>query len=392
MSLLRYRAETKIRVGLRRTQMQLKSAFVTNKATFSHVTIYAAGNAGDTVLSECVRRTFNKMLNQFSWKLVSVMHPVSETLIEKFNRTNAVIIGGGGLFLPDTNPNAISGWQWACSKENLSRIRVPIILYSVGYNYFRGQIPSTLFIDSLSEIVEKSSFVGLRNHGSVCEVKALLRDDLKEKVVYQPCTTTLLRLLCPDLPAKKESGKIAFNFAFDRAEKRFGENKEKILVEIVKSVYAIRDKGYEIYIVAHCPSDLMVMQYIKERTNIHVVNASWWGFEQLAGFYNNMDVVLGMRGHAQMIPFGLNCQIISLGSHEKMKWFLEDIDAMDWYIEMIEQPETLAERIMEKFVEVHEINRDLTNQRLVKAQQYLWEITCDNMNYIRSVIEEPFGG
>lgn len=36
-----------------------------------------------------------------------------------------------------------------------------------------------------------------------------------------------------------------------------------------------------------------------------------------------------------MIPFGLNCGIISLGTHDKMRWFLDDLGAADWDIDLI---------------------------------------------------------
>ena len=62
MGILRYRIETKIIVALRKQMMNWRSTFVNAKAAVSHVTVYAAGNAGDTALSECVRRTFNRGL------------------------------------------------------------------------------------------------------------------------------------------------------------------------------------------------------------------------------------------------------------------------------------------------------------------------------------------
>ena len=99
-----------------------------------------------------------------------------------------------------------------------------------------------------------------------------------------------------------------------------------------------------------------------------------------------MDVVIGMRGHGIWIPFGVNCQIISLGNQNKTKWFLEDIDAMDWYIDITEQPEILGEKIFDKFVEIHEVNRQETNDRLLKAQQNLWQITCSNMEKIKRIL------
>ena len=43
-----------------------------------------------------------------------------------------------------------------------------------------------------------------------------------------------------------------------------------------------------------------------------------------------------MRGHSQMIPFGLRKNILSIVSHDKLKWFLEDIDHPEWGVDVRE--------------------------------------------------------
>lgn len=31
---------------------------------------------------------------------------------------------------------------------------------------------------------------------------------------------------------------------------------------------------------------------------------------KIIDFYKKVDIILGMRGHAQMIPFGMNCELL----------------------------------------------------------------------------------
>ena len=355
--------------------------------TLTHVTYYACGNAGDTVLSECVRQTFRLFDNNVGFHLFGVNEKVDSDTILKINLDMGVIIGGGGLFLPDTNENSISGWQWAISKEQLNAIKKPIIVFSVGYNYFPGQIPSSLFIDNLNELIYHSQFVGLRNNGSVEAIKKLIDPSLHEKVVYQPCTTTIIDNIFPSDNHSKRNGKrIAVNMAFDRIEKRLGNNYEAKLSSIARAIKAIEDRGYQIYYIAHCYEDLRFIPYLEEaRVSYVAKDISTWFPNKIIDMYRSIDMVIGMRGHAQMIPFGAGCKILTLGSHDKMRWFLEDICCLDWYIDLI-QSKSIEEDILKAFINIQEENSNRTDLRLRTEREKLWEITCDNMSTVTRIL------
>lgn len=353
----------------------------------SHVTYAAVGNAGDTVLSQCVRRLFEKECRVKEWLIEAVDAGVSEAYLSRLNSTSGVVVGGGGLFVPDTNGNSISGWQWAISKEQLACISSPIVLFAVGYNYFRGQAPSKLFLENLPSIIGKAEFVGLRNTGSVENVKALLPDELARKVVFQPCATTLIRKIYESIPNKAATRNVGFNVAFDRMDKRYGDKKELVLTEIAKAAKTLQEKGYSIRFIAHCPDDLDFLPYLaKQHVEYTAVDLSRSFPDEVFKTYNSIEVMIGMRGHAQMIPFGMNCGIITLGSHEKMRWFLEDIEMMDCYVELGEHCESISERILEVFVERYEIDCERTTARLIEAQNRLLAVTLRNMRAINGIL------
>lgn len=384
------RSLEKVRFRINQTEyIKDESAGNGGNRSFAHVTYCIAPNAGDTVLSQCVRRTFNTELKTSGWEIIPVTKEVSPETIRTINSCGMLVIGGGGLFLPDTNQNTISGWQWAISKELLEQIDVPICVYSVGYNYFRGQEANALFVDSLCALAEKSSFFGLRNMGSVNAVRELLPEEFAEKVVYQPCTTTLIRkLYAGRIPAKTDTGSVAVNMAFDRSALRFGGNQESVLNQVAEAVQMIENKGYRIFYVCHCWDDDIFLPYLKEKkVRYELVDLSRQYPETVFDFYNRMDTVLGMRSHAQMIPFGLNCEIISLGTHDKMKWFLDDIDADDWYIDLTEDIDHISERIVNVFHQIHEKEREITKKRLKEAQESLWAITKRNLEIIGGRLE-----
>lgn len=379
----------KIFVYLRRALKAICNYRIKAKYHFSHVTLASVGNAGDTVLSTALRDQFDLNYESISWRIKKVTSKITQGYIDSLNKTDAVIIGGHGLFMPDTNANDISNWEFACSEQQYDKITKPIIVYAVGYNYFKGQERSRLFESNIRKLVEKSVFFGLRNQGSVREIQSFLDDNLKEKVVYQPCPTMIARYLYPELPPKKVTGKVAFNVAIDRAKLRMGDNKDLILDQIAKAMQMICQKGYKVYFVTHMCTEIPFLRYIKKYNfDFTLCDVSTWDAKRLMTLYNEMDVVIGMRGHGIWIPFGVNCQIISLANQNKTKWFLEDINASDWYIDITNSPETLCDRIIEKFHEIHEVNGELTTKRLLEAQERLYNITQKNMQTIKSILEE----
>ncbi len=359
--------------------------------TLTQITYYRVGNAGDTVLSQCLRRTFRELIGLKRWKLYSVSEKVTSKMIKSINKTSALIIGGGGLFLPDTNANSVSGWQWAIPKEEIQNVSIPIIVYAVGYNYFHGQECNVLFEKNLNILLRKCSFIGLRNHGSIDKVNEILdKYDNKSACVsvrYQPCTTTLIRKIYKGIPPKIRTGVIGINMAFDRENMRYGSQKEKILQEVAKAIKKISNRGYQICYIAHCLGDLQFETVLRrEGIRFKTIDLNGCYPDYIYKIYNGIDCMIGMRGHAQMIPFGLNCEIISLGTHDKMRWFLEDIEATDWYIDLNQDPSNICECLYSTFLEIHENNSANTMRRLLMQQEKLWNITIENAKIINECI------
>ncbi len=354
----------------------------------THISYYSAWeNTGDTVLSKCVRDNFNLIGKNIKWNLIKVTDPVTEKTIEQINSGDFLVIGGGGLLLPDSNPNTISGWQWAISSELLDRIKVPIFVYAIGYNFFHGQQPGDLFINSVKQLIDKASFFSLRNYGSITKLKELLGPDYAEKINYQPCPTTFIRKVDKINP-KQKTKNIGVNIAFDRYKNRFGSDIYEILKQVALGLKAIHEKGYHIYNICHLKEDakfeLMLKHVGVPFTSIdlqHTIPSKTYEF------YNNMEVVFGARGHAQMIPFGVNCKIISLGSHNKLKWFLEDIDAEDWFINLKEGISDLNSTVVSTFENLMK-NGSENSIRIEQNQQKLFEVTEKNLTTISNILDQ----
>ncbi len=360
---------------------------VANTSTLKviHIGIHEnTDNGGDTLLFPTVRWLWQKHLTPANFSLSPLRGRVTQETIDEINQHDALIIGGGGLFLSDTNSNNLSGWQWACSTELLDQIKVPIILFAVGYNQFRGQSAfNPVFTKNLCKLVEKSAFIGLRNYGSIKALKQYLPESLHHKLIFQPCPTTLLSRFYPELPAQAENQEkiVSVNIAFDRHHLRFGHREDEILWDIADSLLLLQEQGWKPVLFNHSQSDRDAYLWFRARGLI-LDEAKLFCVppQTVIEQYAQVSLALGMRGHAQMIPFGLNCPIISLISHNKLGFFLDDIGHSEWGIDLKE--ESVKNRLTAK------INHFINNQNDIKsevdqAQEKLWKITQKNLETIK---------
>ena len=354
-----------------------------NKLTLSHFSAFNYSNVGDTLLPINVKDSINLLdESRINWKDFHVHKLVDEKIINQINQTNGVIIGGGGLFLKDTHRNKLSGWQWNCSIENLEKISVPIALFAVGYNRFRGQEEfDAIFFKHLELLSDKSFFIGMRNKGSIENLKKYIPERNHHKIKLQFCPTTISSKLYPDIiyPNKSEESKvIAVNMAFDRSHFRFGEQIGEKLTAVANILKKLYESGYEIHYYSHMQTDENFLIYL-ESFEIPYKLIRLRDPKDTLIKYSIPKLVIGMRGHAQMIPFGCETPILSIISHEKMRWFLQDIGMEEWGVEM---SSSNFEQELAKIMNSILINFDQIQKQISETQSHILESTNQNVKFI----------
>jgi len=352
-----------------------------------HVGLHHPCNAGDTLLFAAVRRLLS-LKYKGSWRLEPLWEEITDRKVNNWNRWGrAIVVGGGGLFLQDTNTNSQSGWQWPCSVDSLKEIRLPLILFAVGYNRFRGQDDfGEIFKKNIGQIVDSARFIGLRNYGSIQALSGYLPKHLSAKLQFQPCPTTLLKYFYPDAVKGQvlNCKRIGLNVAFDRHDLRFQKRENQILNSIADTMKWAQDAGWNIDLVMHMPLDETISPWLlKKGVDFRTVNLFGVQEKRIVEYYRDIPLVIGMRGHAQMIPFGLGNAIISLISHEKLSWFLDDIQHPEWGVEITEKG--LGEILKNK---IDWIGGNLPRVRaeIYEVQEKLWEISQANLKKIGELI------
>lgn len=363
----------------------------------AHVALFADGqeNAGDKVLPEAVRMCFGPDTGPARWHERSVHRLVDEPGLEELNARRGIVVGGGGLFLPDTAPNGNSGWQWNIPDEVLARITAPLAVFAVGYNVFDGQrYRRERFAASLRALVEKSAFFGLRNQGSVERVRELLPKDLRDRVRYQPCPTTVARHLDPGLDgpagADDRDETVLVNCAYDRAGLRFGHDYGHFLAETAAAVRAIGERA-EVRYAAHMPADEKFVHDLRREHGIALPVEPLYLFsnDRIRRLYRRTRLVIGMRGHAGMIPFGCGTPIISLVSHPKLAYFLSDLERPEWGLSVHDR--SLGARLAERAADVLDHHRAAVTD-VHGRQERLWSVTRANLAELQHLfgLPDPF--
>ncbi len=335
------------------------------------------GNAGDILLPLTVRKAL-ETVSPIEWAPIHVHQTFDGQQVQELNRRRGLVIGGGGLFISDTARGSVSGWQWNIALEQMERLNVPVAVYAVGYNRFPGQPEfAPVFSKHVTKLVEKASFFGLRNQGSIDAVRSYLPEELRDKVTYQPCPTTVAHYLFPEL-FKDEVRKdyIALNIAYDRADLRFQDGYGEFLREMSALIRRLCSR-IEVRYFAHTVVDEQFVFDLAREGGISLACDRLYELDEqgILRKYREPRIAIGMRGHAGMIPFGCGTPIISLITHEKLRYFLEDVDLKEcgFYVnepDLAERVAVLAERMLER-----------NDEEVVRIQQRaarLWGITLEN--------------
>jgi polysaccharide pyruvyl transferase WcaK-like protein len=176
---------------------------------------------------------------------------------------------------------------------------------------------------------------------------------------------------------------LILNAAFDRSELRFGNKTDEILFSISKSMLKAQTENWEIKVVAHKKMDRDIEPYL-DKFGVDYVSydISGGSSDDVIGFYAQSDLVVGMRGHAQMIPFGLRRPIISIISHDKMRFFLEDINCKEWGVDVNEVD--FAQKLDNLIFDVAQ-NKPSYLKKLSDVQENLWKISQPNLGLIKNI-------
>ena len=101
-----------------------------------------------------------------------------------------------------------------------------------------------------------------------------------------------------------------------------------------------------------------------------------------------MNVVIGMRGHSNIISFGMGTPFISMGSHNKNRFFTKEIGEEKYLIDLRDYKNTAKCDIIIKQVEGLLQDKEYKNRTLKRRNELEKKFIDFNNKIIRILKEE----
>ncbi len=333
------------------------------------------GNAGDTAIGVAFENLFQKEFPSYEIEFMNCRKIFTMNDIDKINQADILFLSGGGLFLYDTFPNEVSDWQWGISEELLDKIKIPIVVYSIGYNKFRNQREfNHLFDKTVNKLVEKSILFSMRNSGSCNAVKKHVNQIHHKKIQLNFCPTLRLNEKY-QFKNQHLQNNIGFVFGGDRLSLRH-PNMKQFFKQMNIFVDYLKNNNVETILVNHL-KDTWITKHIQfDRTIDLFEKDSRYIYQK----YSEIDTVVADRGHGQMIPLAAGCKILTPISHDKLSWFLNDVNLSRFGIE--EGDPKLGEKLIKCYQELSSLNWDPIHEKI------MMKIRKTNENNIQIVKQE----
>lgn len=308
----------------------------------------AKNNSGDFMLGISTKKYFEEVVigtkctfTDFDCRNTNLF---SNEEIIKFNDYDYIIVGGGGLILPDSSPNNVSCWQWVIPKSSYDKITKPIYVISIGYNLFYNQNMSMpkresnysepnridRFKDNIKKLIDKSKKFTLRHTGDMNSLLSIIGKEYSDKVSMEFCPSIwyVEKYWKPEIESMNKKKYLGIEIKDDREWRRYykiGKNKfYNELYEFIKD-YINKNGNDSVVYMSHDGSMNFHRFLVSKGIKLKSLNNNSANEKMIMNNYANLHTLLCSAGHSQMMGYGCGIKIISLASHPKLEYFCEDI-------------------------------------------------------------------
>jgi hypothetical protein len=296
-------------------------------------------NSGDFFLGPATKWKFEQIADEeINWYNFDVRKPVTLDDVNYFNTFDYVVVGGGGLLLPDTNPNMTSCWQWAISSQLINEITSKMYVLGLGWNLFYGQsvmmpeknnneIPQRKDIlkNNLETLINKCKVFSMRHIGDCDRLKEIVDEEYHNQIGFE---------LCPVIGYVEQKYKENFQsnnrfHTFEIKDDRMPRRYHKITMsgfysQLLTYIQKLRQQGEEIAVMSHDGSGSFIRFLTNRNIPFQIINNTVANEEQIIDNYSHVKRLYCTAGHSQMMAHALDIDTYSLITHNKLQYFIED--------------------------------------------------------------------
>lgn len=270
-----------------------------------------------------------------------------DELVNFINEFDLFVLGGGNFF--DIRwEYSVTGTTIDMSVEQLRKIKCPILINGIGIDDNFGHASKEnldKFGIFFSELIDNPKcFFTTRNDGSK-EIAQKYYGNIADKILQIPDGGFFVKpkqFYHVEIPNNRIT--VAINLAGDLENIRFSQDgkdgrltKNEFLDEFAEFINQTLETNslLSFIFVPHIPSDLReiqkVLQKVKDcyiRTRITVapyLNGDITNADYIFDLYKSVDLVIGMRYHANVCPIGVKTPTISIVNLEKHRLLYKDI-------------------------------------------------------------------
>lgn len=284
------------------------------------------------------------------------------------DNADMLLIGGGGFITAE-------GFSLQFDLDLLQKIRVPIVVYAIGYNLFFGEALENASAISIliTRIRELGGLFSLRNDGSVERLQKDVGSAVAESVreipdpgLFVPATpmvhpqirggkrNIVLQLAGDKLTNRLISGgksSVAFGAPQTKRQKKNISQSDFVcdaIANVCNKVGMTPDINF--VIAPHIYSDLDITKnFVSAARKISAprylagsrleIAGVLRGTQHASGYfdlYRQADFVIGMRGHSMIVSVGVGTPCVGVVSHPKVEGFLKDCCLEKWSTNVVD--------------------------------------------------------
>lgn len=334
-----------------------------------------AGNIGDVANHAGAYSLFRQYLDfdlvfteleirEFYWK----QRKFDDDFVALANSYDLLMIGGGNYFELWVE-NSATGTSVDITAARLSALTVPTLFYSLGVDTGQGYTEASAikFRAFMQTVLARDDmFVSVRNDGSSLALREVLGSSEAERIPVMPDGGFFAaRSLGVTRRSDTACRQIGINIAGDMLERRF--NRGVTHHDFLEGLAAVctslleEHEDLKIKLMPHIWRDITALSellpmipdhHLRRRIAIAGLNPTASGLKNFMQNYQACTLVLGMRFHANVCPFGMCVPTLGLLNYPQIERLYEELDMVDRLLDV--RKDRFAEEMN------HRIRLDLT--------------------------------